>query len=203
MKRFKNISRTKKIIAAGATVALTLGLAGTAFAFFTASGTGTGSAPVGSAATFTLTQDGLATACGSSTDPALYPDAKSGLATGPAYSTGMNLAGTYVDCIVVTVANTSSSSQYLTALQAAVSPAFYSQTNTALPACTPADFSLANQTDSINQLQGQPATDAEGFNFSPNNTATGFATFMIEMIDNGANQDNCQGVTVPLVFSAS
>jgi hypothetical protein len=113
MKRFKSISRTKKIIAAGATVALTLGLAGTAFAYFTAGGTGTGSATVGSAAAFTLTQDGAATACGSNlTSPNLYPDAKSGLATGPAFTAGMNAAGTYWDCISVTVANTSNSSQY-------------------------------------------------------------------------------------------
>jgi hypothetical protein len=54
MKRFRNISRTKKIIAAGATVALTLGIAGTAFAYFTSTGNGTGSATVGSAGAWTV-----------------------------------------------------------------------------------------------------------------------------------------------------
>jgi hypothetical protein len=115
----------------------------------------------------------------------------------------MNLAGTYVDCISVTVANTSSSSQYLTNVTASVNPAFYSQTNPGLAACTPADFSVANGSDGADQLQGQPATDVEGFSFSGNHTADDFADFAIEMIDNGANQDNCEGVTVPLVFSAS
>ena len=52
MKRFRNISRTKKIIAAGATVALTLGIAGTAFAYFTSTGSGTGQGAVGTATTW-------------------------------------------------------------------------------------------------------------------------------------------------------
>ena len=38
MKRFRSISRTKKFVAAAVTVGLTVGLAGAAFAFFTASG---------------------------------------------------------------------------------------------------------------------------------------------------------------------
>jgi hypothetical protein len=202
MKRFRNISRTKKIIAAGATVALTLGLAGTAFAYFTASGTGTGSAPVGSAVVFTVTQDGPAAAIGTDTStPNLYPDAKSGLATGPAFTAGMNAAGTYVDQISVNVANTSSQSQYLTEVQASVSPTWSYEPNGALPACTAADFSLANETDYQNQLQGSPATVAWNQSFSALDNTDVY--FTIEMIDNGANQDNCEGVTVPLVFSAS
>ncbi|MGP8066569.1 MAG: hypothetical protein ACLP81_09440 [Acidimicrobiales bacterium] len=49
MKRFKSISRTAKIVTIGATVALTLGIAGTAFAYFTSTGSGTGQAAVGTA----------------------------------------------------------------------------------------------------------------------------------------------------------
>jgi hypothetical protein len=201
MKRFRNISRTKKIIAAGAVAALTLGVAGTAFAYFTAGGTGTGSAPVGSAAAFTLTQVGSAIAIGSDTStPNLYPDQASGLATGPVTS-GMNAAGTYQDEIDVNVANTSNKSEYLTQVQAVVDPAFYSQNNTNLPACTPADFSLANENYTTNQPQGSPATVLWNHSFSANDSTV--VPFMIEMIDNGANQDNCEGVTVPLIFTAS
>ena len=42
MKRFKSMSKTKRIVAAGLTAGLTLGLASAAFAFWTSSGTGTG-----------------------------------------------------------------------------------------------------------------------------------------------------------------
>jgi hypothetical protein len=41
MKRFKSISRTKKIVVVGLAAALTLGIAGTAFAYFTATATNT------------------------------------------------------------------------------------------------------------------------------------------------------------------
>ena len=54
MKRFRSISRTKKLVAAGATVALTLGIAGAAFAFFTASGSGTSNATVGTAGSWAV-----------------------------------------------------------------------------------------------------------------------------------------------------
>ena len=48
MKRFRSISRTKKSVAVGATLALTLGIAGAAFAFYTSTGTGNGWAGTGS-----------------------------------------------------------------------------------------------------------------------------------------------------------
>jgi hypothetical protein len=54
MKHFKSFSRTKKIIAVGAAAALTLGIAGTAFAYFTSTGSGTGTAYVGSTAPWTV-----------------------------------------------------------------------------------------------------------------------------------------------------
>ena len=54
MKRIKNMSRAKKLVAAGLTVGLTLGLAGSAFAFFTSTGSGTGDASVGSASNWTV-----------------------------------------------------------------------------------------------------------------------------------------------------
>lgn len=45
----KKLFSTKKAVAIGATVALTLGLSGAAFAYFTASATGSGTATVGTA----------------------------------------------------------------------------------------------------------------------------------------------------------
>jgi hypothetical protein len=54
MTRFKNMSKTKRIVAAGLTAGLTLGLASAAFAYFTSTGSGTGNATVGSAGTWTV-----------------------------------------------------------------------------------------------------------------------------------------------------
>ena len=52
MKRFMN----KKVVAIGLAVGLTLGAAGAAFAYFTSSGNGTGSATVGSATNWTVAE---------------------------------------------------------------------------------------------------------------------------------------------------
>jgi hypothetical protein len=54
MKRFMN----KKVATVGIAVALVLGIGGAAFAYFTAGGTGTGSALTGKASTLTITQIG-------------------------------------------------------------------------------------------------------------------------------------------------
>jgi hypothetical protein len=54
MKRFMN----KKVVAIGLAAGLTLGAAGAAFAYFTSSGTGTGSATVGSSAGLNIAQVG-------------------------------------------------------------------------------------------------------------------------------------------------
>jgi hypothetical protein len=56
MKRFMN----KKVVAIGLAAGLTLGAAGAAFAYFTAGGSGTGSATTGSAQTVTIVQDSIA-----------------------------------------------------------------------------------------------------------------------------------------------
>ncbi len=54
MKRFMN----KKLLVVGVAVALVLGIGGAAFAFFTSSGGGTGSAQVGTASNLSIHQDG-------------------------------------------------------------------------------------------------------------------------------------------------
>lgn len=181
MKRFSRMSRTKKLVAAGLTVGLTLGLAGAAFAFFTSTGTGTGSATVGTAsATWSV-------ASTTATGGALYPDAAIG--TGHidtiTYSVKNNGSGTQsLNQVVISVANSDGST-------------WSSQTNMSDPACDASDFSIdaqpVGQSDTDTSLAGSVLAGA---------TATG-GSVTIQMIDNGANQDNCQGVTVPLYFSAS
>jgi hypothetical protein len=74
--------------------------------------------------------------------------------------------------------------------------AWWVQSNTADPACTAADFSIGASSP------GTPFVDTSVTGaFTPGQTATGSVT--VEMIDNGLNQDNCQGVTVPLYFTTT
>ncbi|MGD0985616.1 MAG: hypothetical protein ABSA65_17665 [Acidimicrobiales bacterium] len=56
MKRFKSLSKTRRIVAVGLTVGLTLGVASAAFAYFTTTGSGTGSGTVGTATAMTINQ---------------------------------------------------------------------------------------------------------------------------------------------------
>jgi hypothetical protein len=118
MKRFKSISRTKKIIAAGATVALTLGIAGTAFAYFTAGGSGTGNAAVGAPSPMTVT-------VGAPTGGALLPSA---LGTG------------VIDTMGFTVTSPGGVQAFST-LTIEIAPGFTHTTGTD-PACVAADFSI-------------------------------------------------------------
>jgi hypothetical protein len=94
--QLKNIFTTRRrIIIAGITTAAVLGTGGAAFAYFAASGTGTGSATVGAAGTWMVSP---ATAKGGP----LYPD------------------GTSTETIVFTVTNGSSGDQEFTSASAAV-----------------------------------------------------------------------------------
>ncbi|MFL5863897.1 MAG: hypothetical protein ACJ780_24505 [Solirubrobacteraceae bacterium] len=65
------------------------------------------------------------------------------------------------------------------------------------PACTASDFSVGGQPVGSSWTDTSLAADLAAGATS----GTGHVT--VEMIDNSHNQDNCQGVTVPLYFSAS
>ena len=178
MRRFTS----KRFIGALSVIAV-LAAAGAAFAFFTSSGTGSGSATVGTSTAWTVGQTGTS-------GPALLPD--------PAIGTGNIQTKTYqvtnpgagsenLNQVVVSVANPDGS-------------AWSSQTNAGKPACTAADFSVDSkavgfcQSDTDVALAGEVLAGQTTCNPTP---------VTVEMIDNGANQDNCQGVTVPLYFQAS
>jgi hypothetical protein len=180
MKRFMN----KKVAAIGLAAGLVLGAAGAAFAYFTSTGSGTGSATVGSSANWTVGETG------SPSGGPLYPD--------PA------IGGANVQTDTYTVTNNDTGSQYLTSVQVSVAnadgTAWSSQTNPLLPACTAADFSVGSAavgtTWTDTSLAG--TYTASG---TPGDTAS--STVTVELIDNHANQDNCEGLTVPLYFYAS
>jgi hypothetical protein len=196
----KKLFATKKVVVVGTAVALTLGLSGAAYAFFAASGTGSGTATVGSPTSWTVAQ--LTGPFGVSGGP-LYPDAASGYAAGTV-TPGMNPAQSNVERITYSVTNGGTTSQYLTSVKISVNPSWSVQSDTSLPACTAADFSIMlGYPTAVDQLQGGTATDT---GFGAGYVAAGaskLGSFGIEMIDNSANQNNCQGVTVPLIFVAN
>jgi hypothetical protein len=175
MRRF-----TSKRFTAALSVIAVLACAGAAIAYFTSTGTGTGSAAVGSASSWTVGQN-AATTGGS-----LYPDSTIG--------TG------HIDTVPYGVTNADSGSQNLKKVVISVEnsdgSAWSSQTDTSKPACTAHDFSVDGQ------AVGGSATDTSlAGDYTAGSSQSGSVT--VQMIDNGSNQDNCQGVTVPLYFSAS
>jgi hypothetical protein len=175
---FINLLKKKRVLV-GLTVAM-LAVAGAAFAYFTSEGKGTGSATVGSATSWTV---GETTPSGGP----LYPDA--------------SIGGANIQTDGYKVKNAGSGSQSLTQVEISVAEAngsaWSSQADETKPACTKNDFSVGGQ------AVGSTWTDtalAGDFTASQEKT-TGSVT--VELIDNNANQDNCQGVTVPLYFHAS
>jgi hypothetical protein len=175
MRRF-----TRKRFIGALSVIAVLAAAGAAIAYFTSTGTGTGSATVGSASNWTVAQTGT------SGGP-LYPD--------PTIGSGPNIVtDTY------TVTNPGKGSQNLKKVVISVAnadgSAWSSRTDTTKPACTAHDFSVGGQAVGSSWTDMTIAGD-----YTAGSSQS--APVTVQMIDNGANQDNCQGVTVPLYMSAS
>ncbi len=176
MSRFKS---KKFLVVVGVLVAIAV--AGGAYAYFTNTGHGSGSATVGTATNWTVGESGTP-----SGGP-LYPDAAIG--------------GANIQTDSYTVTNPAKGSQNLHQVVISVASgdgsAWSAQADTGKPACTAADFSVGGQ------AVGSAWTDTAlaGTFTAGQSKTTGSVT--VELIDNGKNQDNCQGVTVPLYFAAS
>jgi hypothetical protein len=172
---------TKKRAVVGLGVVSALVLAAAAYAYFTSTGTGTGSASVGTATHWTVGESGTPSS------GALYPDA--------------SIGGANVQTHHYTVTNGGSGSQNLSQVVVSVAKAdgsaWSSQTDSSKPACTASDFSVGGQAVGHTWTDSALAGDFTASQSKTNGSVT------VEMIDNGANQDNCQGVSVPLYFSAS
>jgi hypothetical protein len=172
----------KKRVILALSVVGALAIAGSALAFFTSTGNGTGSASVGHATTWSVGQElGVP-----STGGPLYPDTTIG--------TGHIQTDTYY------VKNSGNGNQNLTSVVISVADssgntwsAVGDGTN---PPCTASDFSVDGA------AVGAAATDTSvAGDLTTGQTKT--APVTVQLIDNGLNQNNCQGVTVPLYFSAS
>lgn len=180
----------RKLVVAGAVVTA-VAVAGVAYAYFTDKGQGTGSAVTGTAPPFTVS---------STADTAgdLVPNTTIGTGT--------------KDTIDYTVTNPSSGNERLTTVAISVggstgtSPTAtetnWTATSGAYPACTSASFSVGGQAVGDGVTPGSGAyTVSPATTLAPGGVYSG--TFTLQMIDNGANQDSCAGVTVPIFISAS
>jgi hypothetical protein len=165
--------KSKKGLALLATLAVAAIAAVGAYAYFTSTGSGTGTATVGSDSAWTVGQTGTS-------GGALYPD--------PTIGTG-NIQSKAYD-----VTNPSLGNQYLTSVTVQVANADGSAW--ASGSCNAGDFSVGGA------APGATYTDLDSAgNFTAGETKSDSVT--VQMIDNNADQNDCRGLTVPLYFFAS
>jgi hypothetical protein len=177
--------KSKKGIAALiATLVVAISAVG-AYAYFTSTGSGTGTAKVGTSTTWQV--DSLAYAGGPLTP-------------------GGGL-GTY-ETVDYNVTNNSTGQQNLANVNIKVATAIGGawSNNTAFPlkpACTAGDFQISLDGGTTWAAAGASADDTELAGNRAPSTTTANATITLRMIDTGANQDNCKTLDVPLYLFAS
>lgn len=183
-------SRKKSIVSTAIVIAI-LSAAVAAYAYFTNTGQGTGSATTGAASPFVVSSTA---------------DAAGDLVPVAAIGSGVE------DTVSYTVTNPSAGAVKLSTVAISIgtstgtSPSLvegnWSATAGSYPACNSSDFSVGGQ------AVGNGTTAGSGvYTVSPNvDLAAGAVyngTFTLQMIDNNANQDSCESVTVPLYIAAS
>jgi hypothetical protein len=160
----------------GLTVGLIAGASGLAVAYFTAQGTGSGTGVVGNGGAFVITAN--------SPSGYLYPDTA---------GTNQNVEST--DYTVTNSGGGNAVLDQVTISVATSTGAAYTYTDSAGdPACTAADFSIDSATPGTAFVDTSQAGTYTG-----GQAKTG--SFTLEMIDNGQNQDSCEGQTIPIYFT--
>lgn len=97
--------------------------------------------------------------------------------------------------IAYTLDNTASVNQFITSVAVAVPSTFTAQADVTKPACTAADFQPSAPQTNFGQ-------SAPGLDLHPGLQGIG-STLSITLKDSATNQDNCKGVSVPLVFTTN
>jgi len=145
------------------------------YAYFTTTGSGSGSATVGTSTAWTVGENAPASTGGS-----LYPD--------PIIGTGNIRTTAY------RVTNPGSGNQYLTKVDVKVANPDGSAWSSG--SCDKDDFSVGGA------ALGATFTDTDSAGtFTAGQVKNDTVT--VQMIDDGTNQDDCKSVSVPLYFSAS
>jgi hypothetical protein len=173
------ILKSKKGIALLAVVAVAAISAVGAYAYFTSTGTGSGSATVGTSTAWQVTTDA---------------------ATGGPLTPGG--ASTTYEAVAYRVKNNSTGHQNLANVNVKVANADGTAW-TAVAGCSASDFQLSIDGGSTWGAAGASVNDtALAGNLAPSGV-TSDGTITIRMIDSGSNQDGCKNATVPLYLYAS
>ncbi len=173
-------TRKRSIIGLIAVVAVAA-MAFGAYAYFTTSGDGTGSATVGTSSPFVVNSS-------PAVGDALVPTAVGDL-------------NQVVDTVGYEVKNEQEGNQFLHTVTVKVDPAFNIPGTGGNPACTAADFSLNGSATTGNTVTDTWNVNLKSVSDSPANFQDGSIT--IQMVESGANQDACKGATVPLLIHAA
>jgi hypothetical protein len=172
----------KKLIAGGAALALVAGAGGAAFAYFTATGDGTGSATVGSPSDWVVSTDTVVY----TGDTALTPQPD-------ACRTGQTCA--VYESMAYHVQNPNSGTEHLSNVLIKIANANGTPW-TAVAGCSASDFSIdygaAGSPENDTALAGDIAAGV---------TVDG--AIQVTMIDNGLDQNACKNASVPLYLHAS
>jgi hypothetical protein len=183
LKRFLFGSK-KRLLVTLATLTVVAAAAVGAYAYFSASGTGTSNAVVGSQTGWTVN-----VVPATAIIPAIYP-------------------GQGTDNYKYTVTNSGGGNQQLNTVTIQIAnsngTAWSSQGDGSKPACTAADFSINGG------AAGATATDTYHLHYAPGAGPSGIS-FTVQMVDRQdvslgdgtGNQDNCQGQHPPILVTAS
>jgi hypothetical protein len=179
----KKLFLNKKVVAIGAAAILTVGIAGGAFAFFTSTGSGTGTGTVGTSTAWSVN--------GGSVVGTLFPDASAATGANQGVITGAS----------VTNAATSGN-QELNKIVATISGVTTSAAFPSEAACATTDFQFNSPTTTWTGTGTQTATILPAQDLAAGGSYT-ISDLNVVLVDNSTAQDNCQGQTVTVTFSAS
>jgi hypothetical protein len=182
-------SKKSKIVALSS--ALVLVASAAAYAYFTSTGQGSGSATGGSSSPFTVssTADVAADLVPNTTIGTGVIDTVNYTVTNPS-SGNEELAN-----VVISIGNTTGTSPSTTETN-------WTHTVASNPACNSASYSVGAQSPGDGVTAGSGSyTVHPNVDLTPGQVYSGSVT--LQMIDNSANQNSCQGATVPLYIAAS
>jgi hypothetical protein len=178
MKRF---IKSKKGLALLAALVVAIAASVGAYAYFTSSGNGNGSAQVASGTNpWTVNVD-------TNTAGDLVP-------------TAIGDSNAVLDTINYSVANQDEGNEYLGKVVIQVDPSYTHTDLAGDPACTAADFSI-NSAAAGSAVTLHPNVNLKSLSDAPDNEYD--SSFTLQLVENNANQDSCEGQTIPLQVAAS
>ena len=171
---------SKKAVVVGLAAGLSLGVVGTALAYFTSTGSGSGSATVGNSSQLSVTQDAFGSGSGQQPAVTLYP-------------------GAGVQGINFTITNNGGGNEYVNQVTASVADdgsgnAENASDSSSINGCKVSWFQVNNATQTVGQdINGSGGT----YDYTSGNLS-------VQLLDDSTHpQDACAGKTIKLSFSSN